>query len=357
MKGNRTISELLLLLIISVICQPATGTQQNRANKERIAATQNNTAPYPIEEVLWWLPEDTETVSVVRGPFKVSASAEPSESMSPADFVELALSQEPLGGLGVIKDGVFLKQFVGHTVSLCVEGGRRFRAPTSLGGMRFEGCDIIILQQDFAERTALLNRMASQAKVFHNLEGQRVAEFEERLEQDIWKVFVAMPAPNILLLATNRDFLSQVLSRMYQRASIRALPETLPEWKHVNTGAKFWALRHYDKAQAQYDPSSPLSGQQAAAICSDAEAVGVVFDFDPARSKVAAVRYLSRDEKGLKSFSDDMKKNKNLGQDFKPQFRQTKPGIIEMTVSLDENEQAGMFLFVVLMLLGHGVFV
>jgi hypothetical protein len=123
----------------------------------------------------------------------------------------------------------------------------------------------------------------------------------------------------------------------------------------VNTSANFWSLRHYDGAQAQYDPSSPLSGRQAAANWPDTEAVGIVFDYDPARSKVAAVRYFS--QKDLKSFSDIMKKASYPGQDFNPHFNETNPGIIEMTVSLDENEQAGMFLFVLLMLFGHGVYV
>jgi len=222
--------------------------------------------------------------------------------------------------------------------------------------MRFEGCSITILK-DFTERTTLLNQMASHAKRFHNLQGHRVAEFEEKLEEDVWKVFVAMPAPTVLLCATDQAFLTEVLSRMHQKALNRALPEALFEWKHVNTSANFWSLRHYDGAQAQYDPSSPLSGRQAAANWPDTEAVGIVFDYDPARSKVAAVRYFSRNQKGLKSFSDEMKKARYPGQDFKPHFNETNPGIIEMTVSLDENEQAGMFLFVLLMLFGHGVYV
>jgi hypothetical protein len=116
-------------------------------------------------------------------------------------------------------------------------------------------------------------------------------------------------------------------------------------------------VRHYDLDQAKSDPSSPLSGKQSGANWPDTQAIGIVFEFDPARSKVATVRYLSRSEKGLKSFSDLMKKASYPGQDFKPQFHQTEPGIVEMAVSLVEDEQAGMFLFVLIMLLGHGVFV
>ena len=361
MNRNRSIAASLVILNLSLVCYPTTRIQQDRASKKNLAVE----STFSLEQVLWWLPEDTETVSVVRGPFKVAAPLESSEGISPADYVGPALRQMALGGLGSIKEGAFLKQFIGCTVSLCVEGSRRFRPPTGFGGMRFEGCSITILKQDFTERTTLLNQMARQAKRFHNLEGHRVVEFEEKLEEDIWKFFVAMPAPTVLLSATDQAFLTEVMSRMHKKALNRALPEALFEWKHVNTSAKFWSLRHYDKTQAQDDPTSPLSGSQEAANWPDTEAVGIVFDYDPARSKVAAVRYLSRNQKGLKSFSDTIKKASYPGQDFKPHFNETNPGIIEMTVSLDldhatsnasENEQAGIFLIVLLMLFGHGVY-
>jgi hypothetical protein len=355
---NRLVSVALLILTVNVVCQPLTNSQQRRAGSGPVGdAKDSKSISDSVQKVLWWLPEDTETISVVRGAFKVVARGEPSEDMSAKDYVDLALNQAPLGCLGTIKGGAFLKPFIGRTVSFCVEGSRRFRPPSRLGGMRFEGCSIVMLEQDLAERTALLNQMASQGKVFHNLEGHRVVEFEEKLEDDTWKLLVAMPAPNILLCATNQEFLAQVLNRMTHREAKRALPEALPEWKHINTEARFWAVRHYDASDAKNDPSSPLSGEQAAASWPDTQAIGIVFDFDPARSKVATVRYLSRTEKGLRSFSDEMKKASYPGQDFKPQFHQPELGIVEMAVSLVENEQAGMFLFVLLMLLGHGVYV
>lgn len=355
---NKLVSVALLILTFNVLCQPIIAGQRRRAGSERVGAVkESKSSADSIREVLWWLPEDTETVSVARGPFKVVQPGEPPEDMSPKDYIGLVLSQMPLGGLGMAKDGAFLKLFIGRTVSFCVEGSRRFRAPKSLGVMRFEGCSIVVLEQDLPERTALLNQMASQAKVFHNLGGHRVAEFEEKLEEDTWKFLLAMPAPNVLLCATNQGFLADVLNRMTHRGARRALPETLPEWKHINTDAQLWAVRHYDADEAKNDPSSPLSGEEAPANWPDTQAIGIVFEFDPARSKVATVRYLSRSEKGLKTFSDDMKKASYPGQDFKPQFHQAEPGMVEMSVSLvDKDEQAGMFLLVLLMLLGHGVF-
>ena len=356
---NKLSSVALLILTLNVVCLPRTQSQQRRPSTQPVGAVkESKSRAASVQEILWWLPEDTETVSIGRGPFKVVKPGKPSEDISPTDYVGYFLSQSHLGGLGITKDGAFMKHFIGRTVSFCVEGSRRFRAPTSLGGMRFEGCSIIVLEQDLPERTALLNQMASQAKAFHNIAGHRVAEFEERLEEDTWKFLFAMPAPNVLLCATNQEFLADVLNRMTHRGARRVLPETLREWKHINTEAQFWAVRHYNADEAMKDPSSPLSGQQIGANWPDTQAIGIVFEFDPALSKVATVRYFSRNEKGLKAFSDDMKKASYPGQDFNPQFRQTKPGVVEMSVSIDEkNQQVGIFLFVLLILLGHGVFV
>lgn len=308
---NKLVSVALLILTFNVLCQPLIGGQRRRAHSKPVGAVrESKSSADSIREVLWWLPEDTETVSVARGPFKVVKLGEPSEDMSPTDYIGLVLSQSPLGYLAMINDGAFLKHFIGRTVSFSIEGSRRFRAPKSLGGMRFEGCSIIMLEQDLPERTALLNQMASQAKAFHNIEGHRVAEFERKLEEDTWTFLFAMPAPNVLLCATNQQFLAQVLNRMTHHGARRALPEALPEWKHINTEAQFWAVRHYDAGEAKDDPSSPLSGEEAPANWPDTQAIGIVFDFDPARSKIATVRYLSRSEKGLKAFSDDMKKER-----------------------------------------------
>jgi len=199
--------------------------------------------------------------------------------------------------------------------------------------------------------------MSSKAKEVHRIRGQQVTMFEEKLEQDLWRIFIAIPEPNVLLLSTNQDYLAQVLNRMHQKAQKRALPESLPEWGYVNTAAKFWAVRHYDKAEAQSDPSSPLSGRQAAANWIDTQAVGIVFDFDPHSSKVATVRYLSQSGDALKIFSDELMKASQPGQDPNPLIRLKEPGVVEMLVSLDAKEQVGMFLFVLLGLLGHAVYV
>ncbi|HLF84541.1 MAG TPA: hypothetical protein VI837_10235 [Blastocatellia bacterium] len=308
-----------------------------------------------ITEVLWWLPEDTETVSVARGPFKAPQISEPSANISPSEYVEYALTASSLSLIHLIWDGSLYKSIVGSTVKFCVEGSRRFREPKSLGSMLYEGCSITVLESGMIpSRSALVNQMTQGANQVQTIAGQRVMMFEKKLEDDLWKIYVAVPESNILLCATNQDFLIQVLNRMQHRADKRALQEDLPEWKQVNTGARFWAVRHYDRTAASRDPSSPVSGKQRAANWPDTEAVGIVLDFDPDRSKVVTVRYLSGNKDALKLFSAQHTK---IGQGFKPVISLRELGVVEMKVSCESEEEVGISLLVLFSLLGHGVYV
>ncbi|HSE36309.1 MAG TPA: hypothetical protein VLG74_03335 [Blastocatellia bacterium] len=169
-----------------------------------------------MKEVLWWLPEDTEAVSVVRGPFKAAVPLlEPPENMTAIEYVDLALQHSSLGVLQTIKRGQFYEPLVGRSVLFCVDGSRRFRPPTSLGGMLYEGCHIIVFQRGLGPpRDSLIRRMASSAKRVQSIAGQQVMTFEERLDEDTWEILVAFPAPEVLLCATNQTFLTQVLNRM-----------------------------------------------------------------------------------------------------------------------------------------------
>lgn len=337
---------------------PARNSSANRPtppSQPRAAKDQ----PFSVEsvnDVLWWLPEDTETVSVVRGPF--TAVAPPSDlprDMSAREQVDLALRTAQLGILQILQEGRFYKHLVGRGILFCVEGSRKFRPPADLGGMLYEGCHIIILEPGLGPtRNALIKDMASRAKQVRRIAGQQVMVFEEKLESDIWPIFIALPASNVLLCATNQNFLTQVIKRMHQRGEKRALPEDLPEWKHVNTGSRFWSVRHYDKNYAKDDPTSPLSGEQSAANWPDTEAIGIVFEFDRGRSRVPTFKYLSANKDALALFTAA---HTHPTEEFRPAFRQSAPGEIEMVVSLDDPEVVPIFLLVLFGLFGHATYI
>ncbi|HWN99934.1 MAG TPA: hypothetical protein VNS63_11765 [Blastocatellia bacterium] len=357
------VASLLILSVCGISSVPAQELRARQTSAQTTQAPRTKSGELTrdhafsldsIDDVLWWLPEDTQTVSVVRGPFKAGAPiSEPPEDMPAIEQLDLTLRMAPLEIFYTIKKGRFYKNLVGRNVLFGVKGSRRFRPPTGLGEMLFEGCDIVILESSLGPtRDALLKQMASQAKQVQTIAGQQVVLFEETLESDTWKVFICVPAPDVLLCATNRGFLTQVLNRMHQRGQKRALPESLPEWKHVDTAARFWAVRHYDKGDAKDDPSSPLSGNQDAANWPDTEAVGIVFDFDPSRSKTATVKYLSGNKDALKVFASEQ----SQVDGFKPVIRLAEPGVVEMVVNFSDPEEASTFLLVLLGLLGRATY-
>lgn len=358
----------ILLLLTVTLCseyniqsQPlqATSSHRNQSVKKRLPASlgditkDQSVSLDSVKKVLWWLPENTQTISVVRGPFKAIAPiSELPKRMSAIKQVDLALKMDHLGAFRTIREGRFYKHLIGRTVLFSMEGSRKFRAPTDLGEMLYEGCDVIVFQQGLGSvRDTLFKQMQNYGKLIPEIAGQQIIMFEEKLEADIWKIYVAMPEPNVLLCATDQDFLSEVLKRMQQKGQRRALPEELPEWKYVNTGAKFWSVRHYDKDDAQSDPSSPLNGEQRAANWPDTQAVGIVFDFDPIRSKVAKIKYLSANKDALQLFSKE-----HSTEDFKPRIQQSAPGVIEMRISFDNPEVVWMFLLILRGVLGHGMY-
>src|SRR5262249_20266454 len=163
--------------------------------------------------------------------------------------------------------------------------------------MLFEGCDFLVLDQDFVTtRDSFLNLVESQAKVVQRIAGFKVMVYEAKLESDLWKFFIVSPKPNVVLCATDLGYLTEVLTRMGVKGHKRALPENLQEWKHVDTTAQFWAVRHYDKENAVEDTTSPLQGKQAAANVPDKQAIGITFTYNPNTKNKAKIIYLSTNE-------------------------------------------------------------
>lgn len=358
------VKPLITLLLVAALF--GASSAQTRLQDKRTAGNQTSSSRRgnasddlplsvgSINEVLWWLPEDTETVSVARGPFKAPTISEPPAKITPSEYLDLALRASHAGLLGNVRDGRFYKSIVGRTVKFCVEGSRKFREPTSLGGMRYEGCDITVFESGVVpSRSARINEMTPRANRIQTIAGQRVMMFEEKLEDDVWKIYVAFPASNVLLCATDENFLTQVLNRMQHKEDKRALPEDLPEWKQVNTDARFWAVRHYDRTDTLRDPSTPVSGNPRPASWADTQAIGIVLDFDPVKSKLVTVKYLSENKDALKLFSDEHMK---IGQGFNPVIRLREPGVVEMIVPFGDDDEAGISLLVLFTLFGHSVY-
>jgi hypothetical protein len=251
------------------------------------------------------------------------------------------------------------KRLDGKRISLALEGSRHFRAPANLGEMPYEGRAIVVFSDTLDHEISSFAKQARNVALkVEQIEGEEVSVFQEKLESDTWTTFVAFPDEHVILVATDRSYLREVLARLHRNNGQRALPNELPEWKYVNTSARFWGLRHYDRSQTQADPSSPFGGRKSANF-PDEQAIGLTFVFDPRDGKSATITYLSGDTSiGTKPSSTP------LGMGRAPEanalgirYRERAPGIVEGSYSLEHLEATGFFLFVLEGMLGHAIYI
>ena len=235
--------------------------------------------PARVEQAFSWLPADTETILVANKPFAMPRfkpdDSQPEREKTLADLPE-AFELLPLS-LFELKDGLLQNYLAVQTVEIAVEGSRHFRNPGGLGEMPYEGCQIAVLAEATVNRRdSFLKRFSNVVVRVDSVAGQKIPVFEEKLENDIWTIFVAFPKPNLVLACTNRDYLRDVLERIGGKVGRRALGDTLAEWKFVGAEAPFWGLRHYDKSQAGIDPTSPF-GDRTVLGAGDRQASGIAF--------------------------------------------------------------------------------
>jgi hypothetical protein len=324
----------------------------------QVIAQQSN-----LNQVLSWLPVDTETILGANGPFAwdpTKALSDDSASHEPLTTTELEMQSRmfPMALLDFKNGG--LGEFVkGKTVSLAIEGSRRFRPPRALGGMRYDGCLIIVFVPTVSLDGAAFMRAAAKSAVrFEEHNGTRISVFEEEAENDTWTTFVGFPRSNVVVVATNLDYLLTLLDRM-RVPGTRALPQGLLEWKYVKTSAPVWGMRHYQKQGAELDPSSPFQGRKAANI-PDANAVGVTFSFAPAVDRTATVDYLSTNpdvQRILSGYLMMADAATAAPRESQMHLRQPAIGVLEASINLSATEAIDRLLFGLLAMLGHAVYV
>jgi hypothetical protein len=314
-----------------------------------------------LNQVLSWLPVDTETVLGANGPYRfpdLDRRSDDDATQSELSSAELDLQMRslPLALFG-LKNGILQKELKDRVVSFAVEGSRHFRPPTGLGGMLYEGCAIAVLgSATTLDRDSFMKSAANSATRFEEIAGVRTAVFEERLENDVWTIFVALPRNSIVLVATNEDYLRTVLGRIGSHTGPRALPEALPEWKYANTRAPLWGLRHYQKLAAGLDPTSPFSGRSG---FGDDLAVGLTFSFEPAVRRIATVTYLSANKNSRQYLSGYLGTEDAASaspREFQIRFREPAPRVLEGSVTLSLKEMSYRFLFGLMGMLGHAVY-
>jgi len=315
-----------------------------------------------LEHVLAWFPSDTETLLVANRPFWMSNFQIGQEVYTNHTVTSEELEKHFEGmtlQLFNSRNGLLAKHLRGKKVLLALEASRHFRPPVGLGELPFEGCAVAIFRDDLDEqRDAFMKEAGQKAIRIEEIEGQKVAVFEEPSEQDIWKSYIAFPQKGVVLAATNEQFLREMLSRMRGPERERALPSSLPEWKYVNTRAQFWGLRHFDKQQAKADPTSPFGGKKSANLPDDG-AIGLTYQCNPGEERKATLTYLSGSGAEVGKIEESRFPSSSEPEDtagLHIQRRELQRGVIQSTYDLSRSGPLNWFFLVFMGTVGHAIY-
>lgn len=319
------------------------------------------------KDLLWWLPADTESVVVARGPFGIPAGSNENSEKNEKEWFTKAASatdiHEELESLPLEVtcdlDFDFSKALRGYTVAIAMQGSRHFREPRGEAEVTdFEGSSIVVFDKDLGGWEGnfgrSLSRKATRTETINEI---RVLIFSQKSLGAEWTDFVALPRPNVLLVANNRNYFQEVLDQMRQHKSPRALPDQLPEWRFLGANARFWGLRHYDPTQAKLDPTSPLGDDQTFTP-SDKKAIGVLFAVDPRNERSAEMVIFSGDEAGIndEARAGSVAAEPQEGVSFKVKLRNPEPGVLVQSYTLDKSSTLDYFILAVESALGRGMY-
>jgi hypothetical protein len=111
-------------------------------------------------------------------------------------------------GLFAFDNGDLGKRLEAKKILFAAEGSRAFRSPNGLGELPYEGCAIVFFADDLGDiQETFMKNAGKSALRIDDIESHKVAVFQEKSEQDVRTTFVVFPMKNIVIVATNRDYL------------------------------------------------------------------------------------------------------------------------------------------------------
>lgn len=286
---------LSILVIVGLAVAPRLSPGQQKAAKA--------SPPKPIATVLSWLPPDTESVIVAKGPllktedtgidvvtevdgkgvreYAVERATGRVVPFPPSPPFSLYLAEANTGLFGEIR-GPNKKSLELLKILWTVQAGRKFGQIEKIPGcVSYEGCDLAIFEKDvpitLVDAIKKLSAHVTQAGSF------RVYEVVAKDGRDDVPLYFAQPATNALVAATHLGFLETLLKRVDARPMELAFPANLPEWKYVDTASPAWGIHHYRK-------KTP-----------DAEGTGITFSVTP-KDTAIVLHCVSRAGTGAETF-------------------------------------------------------
>lgn len=367
---------LIFTLGVFLISQPGYGLGPQEDGKTQAESK----LPSRLDEMLWWFPADTQTVGVCQGPFSIAGMGPQPEPDAPEPITDVERTKGQRVEPGVVQapkppasrpitlesqlrcfalGPLYLEHQKGsnthlstHKISMTIEGSRRFRLTEDLGMQPYDGATLIVFSEDLgADGRAFFASLKATAKKLEQIAGREVIILGANAEIGPSDIFVVQAQPEILLWATDRTYLAEVLERITRRARDRALPPDLPEWAHLDVTAPFWAVRHFDRKDARLDPTSPLAGRKQPANTPDDGAIGLVIAYTPASRRLVS-HYLSTNPAAKAVLTDRWGM---LGEDrVQAEFQTTSRGVARLVADL-RTPTSNIALLLILQALGHSV--
>jgi hypothetical protein len=229
---------LVVLGIFSFVPTEAVETGKNKMNDTNIE----------IAEVIGWLPEDTETVTVTQ--VNTVLTSDRATNRAALGFAQY---------LAIIGGMLPCHQWsAGAKLSRVITGARNFRKPSGNGPFLFDGCSIL----DFASDSPISAKQFTELARQNCSENQMICEFEtfmfrQKVGNDIWAFYACSLAPNIVIWATNKSYLDTFLERQSRKESHSTLLSDSALWQSVDRSATFWAVRDYSRMPKGKEYPSP----------------------------------------------------------------------------------------------------
>jgi hypothetical protein len=246
-----------------------------------------------VDDVLSWLPADTESLWVNQAPFTIRS----------AESVQF-LYQRPTQGysldrLAVLNAGAFYRALDTRMVQLVVAAARNIpslgQSIAIPGPLTTQDVTYFYFFADPVDLPAPDESIEGRpvwhamARIDSGERGQRGVELAQRDDEN----WIALARPDLLILANRHELLAEILQHIVAGSKRIALAADLPEWTHVDKSASFWGVRHY---AAQSKPKQGERGFEAAELPRpDGSAQGVTVEFDSVKQQLQ-VRYLSGGE-------------------------------------------------------------
>ncbi len=266
MSWTRTIVVISLLVFGSHMSfgqAPASNSTGQRAGHAAAgaAATGSSRLSADVEQAIRWLPEDTESIIVARGPLKEISIKEilnPSGPFRSAgappppqpDFHQLCLKR--FTQQFSVAGGAFMRNIVRQKLRFVVAAARQFGVPVIGSGSTFEGCELIVFDNNVPDVGV---QPANHEKIgVEEMENNRVVRVDTNWGGQDRKCSIcyAKPKPNILIAATDANFVRTILQRMAKSSASSGTLLDFPEWKYVDTTAPVWGIRHRRTAAPFY---------------------------------------------------------------------------------------------------------